>query len=286
MLRLIDHLHAQGLSNRDARHALAQGKITLNGLPTADPSRDVSGFCVAYSPSARRVIVGRDPVILWHDAALAVLHKPAGMLAVDAPGRRKEVNVVGWAAQVLGGAYPVHRLDEETSGLMLVALTREAQHQLKDALERHAVARRYMALVRHVFAAQPQTYDSVLVRNRGDGKRGTGAPEQAGKRAITHVRLLAPLARDASLVEAQLETGRTHQVRIHLAEAGYPILGDWLYASQATARASRRLALHAWFLGFAHPLTGEAMQFEAPLADDLERLRRTLAQPRLTRWRR
>lgn len=285
MLRLIDHLYAQGLSKRQARHALAAGKITLDGVPTADAVRDVSGHAVAYRPASRRVVVGRDPVVLWHDAEVAVVHKPAGMLAVDAPGRRKETNIVGWTRRIFGAAWPVHRLDEATSGLMLVALTSEVQLHLKDALARHAVTRRYLALVRHVFDAGAQTFDSILVRNRGDGKRGTRPGDRSGKRAITHVRLLQPLARDASLVEAQLATGRTHQVRIHLAEAGFPILGDTLYAAQATARASRRLALHAWFLAFAHPRTGAMLQFAAPLADDLERLRRALSVPHVARWR-
>jgi 23S rRNA pseudouridine1911/1915/1917 synthase len=277
MLRLIDHLHAQGLSNRTARHALEHGKITLDGMPTADASRDVTGYTVRYQPSAPRISVGRDPTVVWYDSELAVVNKPAHMLAVDAPGRRRETNIVGWAAQLWGAAYPVHRLDEQTSGLMLVARTRRAQLYLKDDLQRHAVLRRYLAIVRHIFGAQPQHYDSVFVRNRGDGRRGSGDAEAAGKRAITKVRLVQALERDASVVEAQLQTGRTHQVRIHLAEAGFPILGDWLYAPQGTARSSARLALHAWHLAFVHPATGESMQFRAPLPDDLERLRRKLA---------
>jgi RluA family pseudouridine synthase len=284
-MRLIDQLHAQGLSNRDARHALSHGKITLNGVPTADAARDISGYTLGYNPAGRRVIVGRDPVILWHDQHLAVIYKPAGVLAVDAPGRRKETNIVGWASKIFGAAHPVHRLDEETSGLMLVALSEQGQFRLKADLERHAITRRYLAICRHPFPAEPQTFASNLVRNRGDGKRGSRAGDPAGKHAITHVRLVESLSRDASLVEAQLETGRTHQVRIHLSEAGFPILGDWLYGSQATDRASRRLALHAWLLAFEHPFDATPMQFQAPLADDLEQLRRRLNQPRQERWR-
>jgi 23S rRNA-/tRNA-specific pseudouridylate synthase len=141
------------------------------------------------------------------------------------------------------------------------------------------------------------TMRSMLVRDRGDGKRGSRDNHEAGaddddgdfdgradaaqgKLAVTHLSLREVLVRDASLVEARLETGRTHQVRIHLAEAGFPVLGDPLYAGPGVRRSSPRLALHAFFLSFVHPITGETHTFDVPLADDLERLRRDLAEPR------
>ena len=117
----------------------------------------------------------------------------------------------------------------------------------------------------------------MLVRNRGDGKRGTGEGDDA-KRAVTHFKVIQAL-RGATLVEATLETGRTHQVRIHLAEAGHPVLGDKLYGNQGSARRLGRVALHAAVLGFDHPSTQLKMRFDVPLADDMEKLRRELTRP-------
>ena len=294
-MRLIDCLKDQGLSNRDIERALTHGKVFLGDVPTADASRDVLPEQVSIRPNAPRVIIGRDPCVVYCDASLAVVSKPSGVLSVAAAGRRRESNIVSMMARRFGAAHPVHRLDAGTSGLMLVALTYEAQARLKDALFHHTIERRYLALVRHHFPSEMQTFESDFVRNRGDGKRGTRQPHPddvyddednvpsgaPSKHAVTQVRLCQTLQRDASLIEARLHTGRTHQVRIHLAEAGFPILGDDLYGNAGIARSSRRLALHAWFLAFKHPITGDSHEFIAPLADDLESLRRRL-QPALS----
>ncbi|HET6344801.1 MAG TPA: RluA family pseudouridine synthase [Myxococcota bacterium] len=288
MTRLIDHLRGLGLTNKQVRQALETGKICIEGVPTTDGGRDVTGLRVTYRPDAPRLVVGRDPVVLHRDAGFVVVVKPAGMLSVSAARRRREGSVTGFVRKRFGAAFPVHRLDEDTSGLMLVALDERTQLRMKEDLAARKIERRYLALVRHLYPPTPQTYESVLVRNRGDGKRGSAsddadegeAPAGKGKVAITYVRRVERLARDASLVEAALETGRTHQVRIHLSEAGFPILGDALYATQGVTRAAPRLALHAWFLGLPHPTERYDMEWTAPLADDLERLRRTLGRPR------
>ena len=285
-MRLFDYLREQGLSNRDMRLAFESGRVYLDDIPTADGGRDVTQHRVSVRPNAPRVVVGRDPVVLFHDATLAVVYKPSGLLSVPAVGRRGEHSVISFVKRIFGEGLAVHRLDEGTSGLMVVARTERMQEHLREDLARREISRRYLAIVRHTFGPSPCTFDNVLVRNRGDGKRGTlseeasGEPADAGKRAVTHVQLLETLARDASLVEAQLETGRQHQVRIHLSEAGFPVLGDDLYGgSRHIASASPRLALHAWRLAFTHPASGEPMEFVAPLADDLEKLRRALNEP-------
>lgn len=263
-MRLIDHLKALGLSNRDARAALGSGKVWVGGIPTSDAGREVEASAVELREHAPRVQVGRDPVVIWKDAHLAVIWKPSGMLSVPAP-RRSEPNVLQVCGRILGTALPVHRLDEGTSGLMMLARTSAVQLAIKDLLERHEVERRYLALVQGRLR-EPVTVRSNLVRDRGDGLRGTG--EGPGKHAVTHLR---PVSRQGpvSLLEAQLETGRTHQVRIHCAEQGCPLLGDRLYAPRGVASRGPRLALQAAVLGFVHPLEGTALRFEAPLADDL-----------------
>ena len=287
MIRLIDHLHALGMSNREARDALNSGKVYYYDAPTGDAARLIDPAKVQVRMSAKRIILGRDFVVLHKDPSLAVVWKPSGLLSIGARGRAKDPNLISLMARLYKEAHPVHRLDEGTSGLMMVALESKAQKLLKEMFFEHSIDRRYLAIVRHPFPKVEKTYDSIFYRNRGDGKRGSLSGEdsdgdepdgedQEGKHAVTHVRLLETLKHDASLVEARLETGRTHQVRIHLAEAGYPILGDGLYGGQGIARASRRIALHSTYLGFKHPITGQRMTFEAPLADDLEQLRRYL----------
>ena len=269
---LADVLRDRGLSGRSAREAAQTGKVRLGGVPSSDLGRAVDPAEVTVNLSAPRMVVGRDPFVLHRDPDLVVVVKPAGMLSVPAPGRR-DIDVVGFVGRLFGAALAVHRLDEETSGLMMVALTARAQQALKRLLEVHEVERRYQALVDGAFL-NPRTVDSVLFRNRGDGLRGSGEGRldaDDGKRAVTHFRRLEGL-RAATRIEARLETGRTHQVRIHAAESGHPILGDPLYASASIQRRSRRLALHAYRLEFRHPFGGP-LRWEIPLPDDLEALR-------------
>jgi 23S rRNA pseudouridine1911/1915/1917 synthase len=183
---------------------------------------------------------------------------------------------VGLAGRILGEAHIVHRLDEHTSGLLLVARTLAAQTALKALLEVHAVDRRYLAIVAGSAPEGERRVSSVLRRDRGDGLRGSDPEGEEGKPAVTYFQLRERLGPRYSLVEARLETGRTHQVRIHLAEQGLPLLGDPLYAPAGVARLWPRQALHAWSLAFRHPFTRQELRFEAPLADDLEQLRRRI----------
>lgn len=283
MVRLLDHLQTLGLDRRAAREALATGKVHLQGVPTADGGRLVEPSAVSYNPSRPRLTPGRDAALIYQDAHLAVVWKPSGMLAVPAP-RRKETNVLAFVGHLLGTVFPVHRIDEGTSGLMMVARTSSAQEHLKAQLEEHTVERRYLALARGNFPLSSRTVRSMLVRDRGDGKRGTLVVEEDDgdesfvrkgepREAVTTLEGLEAL-QGATLVQATLQTGRTHQVRIHLAEQRHPILGDTLYGDPHGTRVFPRLALHAAVLGFRHPVSQKVLRFEAPLADDLEGWRR------------
>lgn len=281
------HLAALGHSNSEQRALLSSGKVFLHGVPTADAGRLVDPAAVEVRPRAPKRVVGKDPVLLWRDAALAIIWKPPGLLSVPAP-RRHEHNALGFVRSLLGAALPVHRLDEGTSGLLCVALTEPAQLALKDLLERHDVERSYLALVSGQPSWVTRSVDLPLTRDRGDGLRGVWDPPAARpgqpppdappadlRPARTELRRVE-LLDHAALVEARLHTGRTHQVRLHLDHLGHPLLGDPLYANQRVAARAPRLALHAATLGFTHPLTGAALRFEAPLPDDLEQLRRAL----------
>ena len=272
MPTILQILRSKGLSNSAAKKQLKSGKIRLFGVPTADGGREVDPQNLTILENAPRMIVGRDPVILHREAGFVVTWKPADYLSVPAHNRRNEYSVISFVHRICGNAYAVHRLDEGTSGLMLVATNPETQEILKDSLEARKIHRTYLALAKgHVKMAKK--LDTMLVRNRGDGLRGSRKRSDIpGKRAITHIRPIEQHQR-TTLVEAILETGRTHQIRIHLSEWGHPILGDTLYNPKGRWDECR-LALHAWKLRFPHPKTKSSMEFIAPLADDLEKIRR------------
>ncbi|HZT83735.1 MAG TPA: RluA family pseudouridine synthase, partial [Gemmataceae bacterium] len=179
----------------------------------------------------------------------------------------------------------VHRLDKETSGLVVFARTVAAERGLGKQFHAHTVTRRYLAVVPG--SVRPQRIATWLVRDRGDGRRGSG-PEGQGKEAITHVDVIERLP-GCTLLLCRLETGRTHQIRIHLAELGHPVCGEKVYGRglgegpRTDASGAPRLALHAAELGFVHPATGQEMRWAMPLPPDLEafvaRLRGGTARP-------
>lgn len=167
---------------------------------------------------------------------------------------------------------PVHRLDRETSGLMVFALTPPAERSLVEQFREHSIDRAYLAVV--LGSIESQTIDSHIARDRGDGKRGSVTDQRLGQHAVTHVTLIEQLP-GCTLVECRLETGRTHQIRIHLSESGHPVCGDKEYRGPFGHRpfvdrsAAPRLALHAAELGFDHPITHEPMSFQTRLPRDL-----------------
>src|SRR5262245_12478520 len=169
----------------------------------------------------------------------------------------------------------VHRLDKETSGLVVFARTVAAERHLGQQFRAHSTERRYLALVRG--RAKLGRIESFLVRDRGDGRRGSTTKPGEGQRAVTHVRVVEELG-DYTLVECRLETGRTHQVRIHLGEAGTPLCGERVYDRPPHGRplpdgsGATRLMLHAAALGFDHPATGERRRWTAPPPRDMQEL--------------
>jgi len=278
-MRLSEHLSRLGLSNTEAKKALRSGKVFFHGIPTADGGRDIQPFQVELKADAPKLTPGRDLVIVHRDEDLVVIWKPSGMLSVPAGKAGGHLNALGLTGKLIRGpALPVHRIDQSTSGLMMVARNESAQAKLKAQLEVHSVERRYIALVLGKPPAKTWTTDNHLIDNRGDGLRGSceGPPPPFAKRAKTHFVHLERIGKRVNLIEAKLETGRTHQVRIHLSEAEMPILGDPRYASGMAQRMGPRLCLHAVVLGIVHPTTGEKLRFTSPLPDDMEKLRRGL----------
>jgi 23S rRNA pseudouridine1911/1915/1917 synthase len=167
---------------------------------------------------------------------------------------------------------PVHRIDRETSGLMVFARTVEAERRLGLQFRAHALHRVYLAVA--LGDVKAGTIESNLVPDRGDGRRGSTHNPKLGKRSVTHIKPLERLG-DYTLIECRLETGRTHQIRIHLSESGHPLCGDKVYRGPfpgppiPDTSGAPRVALHAAELGFEHPITGERLSFTMPLPRDL-----------------
>ncbi|MBA4065016.1 MAG: RluA family pseudouridine synthase [Isosphaera sp.] len=234
----------------------------------------------AFTPSPPHPLT---PSLVYQDDAVVVADKPAGLTTMRHADEAAEFGERGrkFLPKTLADLLPgllgspnrpviaVHRIDRDTSGLVVFARTRAAADHLAAQFRKHAVDRRYLALTRGVPPAG--RIESLFVRDRGDGRRGTHRIGSAAgaKRAVTHVKVLEELGAFA-LVECRLETGRTHQVRIHLGEAGAPLCGEAVYdrpvngKPAADGSGAARPMLHAARLGFAHPETGDAMGWDAP----------------------
>jgi len=230
--------------------------------------------------------------IVFEDEHLIVIDKPAGMVVHPAAGNADGTLVnallhhcAGRLSGIGGVARPgiVHRIDKDTSGLIVAAKTDVAHEGLSAQFARHSVDRRYLAIVAGVPGSASGSVDAPLARSSANRKKIAVVAAGRGKRAVTHYRLLTPLS-DAALVECRLETGRTHQVRVHMASIGHPLLGDPVYGR---ARAGHRellkrlgfarQALHAAALGFVHPVSKQNLSFKSAVPSDMQELFRALS---------
>ena len=232
-------------------------------------------------------------VVRHLDEHVVVVEKPSGVNTVRHPAElewseeRRELDptledLTQWAvahqlgrpARDLPRLRIVHRLDKETSGLVVFARSVLAERELGIQFRKHTVVRRYLVVVPGFLSAR--TIRSNLVEDRGDGRRGSTQLPGVGKEAVTHVAVEERLP-GYTLLSCRLETGRTHQIRIHLSEAGHPVCGDRVYVKRPNGEVfddrseAPRLALHATELGFAHPATGERLHWSMPLPGDLQK---------------
>jgi 23S rRNA pseudouridine1911/1915/1917 synthase len=305
---------AAHLSRSRLARLIAEGAVALAGVPVTDAKArvaagEVYAVTVAEAADVETAAEAIPLRVIHEDEDLAVIDKPAGMVVHPAPGSPAGtlVNALlhhfgGQLSGVGGEKRPgiVHRIDKDTSGLLVVAKSDAAHHGLAAQFEAHEVERLYRAVCHGVpDAGEPRLRGvkgvsveagGVICITSGLDRHRTDRQRQAvvfgrGRRAVTRLRVVDAFAGQAALLDCWLETGRTHQIRVHLAHAGHGLLGDPVYGGrrkvtakvlgEAAAEAANgfpRQALHAGVLGFVHPVSGEPMRFEAPLPGDMERL--------------
>jgi len=274
------------LPRRAAREAVRAGRVDVAGVTHSEPGLDVplESPLTFHPDRPARYRVRTSLSVLHEDGDCIVVDKPAGLLTMPTAEREKDT-LMSRVSAYLQHRYRrrpyvgvVHRLDKETSGALVFARSREALRSLQELFKRHAIEREYVALVQGGLPRAGE-FRADLVRDRGDRRRGVARPGEKGLRAVTRYRTLELLP-GASLASVRLETGCTHQIRVHFAAAGHPVLGDLVYGLPGARPAvdTPRQMLHARTLGFEHPRTGEAVRCEAPLPEDfveaLEALRR------------
>jgi 23S rRNA pseudouridine1911/1915/1917 synthase len=272
---------------------IEEGHVRLNRAVVTKPSSRVEEgheVEVAFPPPAPTTAAAQDVPItfLFEDDDIAVIDKPAGLVVHPAAGHADGtlVNALLFHVRDLSGIGGelrpgiVHRLDKDTSGVMVVAKHDDAHRKLTAAWGTDAVRKEYLALVYGTPSQAGGTIDAPIARDPRDRKRM--AIVRDGRRAVTDYQVVEPL-RYVSLVRCRLHTGRTHQIRVHLKHLGHPIVGDPVYSgpqwrgipdkkAQKALASMERQALHAASIAFTHPRTGEAMRFEAPLPADLAEL--------------
>jgi 23S rRNA pseudouridine1911/1915/1917 synthase len=281
-------------------------RVRIGAELCLDPARrlkegDVIHFLERPLPPPRQP---EQVTIRFLDAHVVVVEKPPGVSSVRHPSERAWTSqrkalsptledivpklIVSREGRVQKGPCPrlrvVHRIDKETSGLIVFARTVAAESALGKQFRDHSVTRRYLAVIPGFLP--PQSIVSHLIRDRGDGRRGSTTHVALGKEAITHLEVMERLPAH-TLLSCRLETGRTHQIRIHLAERGHPLCGEKVYnrklgqTDTPDSSGAPRLALHAAELGFIHPITGKNMFWTMPLPPDLvQLLSRLQGQPK------
>jgi 23S rRNA pseudouridine1911/1915/1917 synthase len=292
----------QGLSRARVKALIEAGRLSRDGLPLRDPSAAVrpgAAYALDVPPPrpATPEAQAMPLAVLFEDADLIVIDKPAGLVVHPAPGNPDGTLVnalIAHCGDSLGGIGGerrpgiVHRLDKDTSGVMVAAKTQAAHEALSRLFaRREGLERRYLAVAWGLPPAAG-TIEAPIGRDPAERKR-MAVVRQGGKPAVTRFRRIEAFGVTAALLECELATGRTHQIRVHLAHLGHPLLGDPVYLRRLPAPARAlpeparralagfpRQALHAASLGFAHPRTGTPLRFEAPLPADLAGLCATL----------
>ena len=285
----------ESFSRSQIKYAIEEGDVTVNGKEPKVSQHLKTGDVVEFhlEPAIDALAVPQDiPLnIVYEDASIVVINKPAGMVVHPAPGNPDKtlVNALLFHCHDLSGIGGVlrpgivHRLDKETSGLIVAAKSDEAHRNLSTQFEKHEVYKKYVALVWGNVKGQSGEILLPVGRHPVDRKK-MSTKSRRGKDALTLWKVRERFG-VATLLDVEIKTGRTHQIRVHLTERGYPLIGDMVYgipsklqtikdaALKAQIKSFHRQALHAAQLSFQHPQTGERVVFTAPLPQDMENLR-------------
>jgi 23S rRNA pseudouridine1911/1915/1917 synthase len=274
-----------GLSRTRAQAAIAAGRVTVDGKPAKASLPLVAGMRVELAPAPQaggaaprgKRDASTPPLrVVYEDAQMLVVDKPAGVVVHPAPGHAAGTLVDALLAHepsIEGGDDPtrpgiVHRLDKDTSGLLVIAKTPAAHAALAEQMRERRMVKRYLALVEGQMSVPEGVIEAPIGRDpRRRQRMAVVAVPAGGREARTRFRVLRT-AKGRSLLELQLETGRTHQIRVHLTAVHHPVVGDPVYGRPQPPQPPRQL-LHAAHLELAHPVTGEWMVFDSPLPDDL-----------------
>ena len=279
------------ITRSTAQKLITEGLVTVGGLPRKSSLKLIGGEQLLVRippPTPVETVPEKIPLdILFEDEHLVVVNKAAGMVVHPGAGTSSGTLVNALLAHVtdlsgIGGMLRpgiVHRIDKETSGILVVAKNDQAHQALAHQFKEHSIKRLYIALVYGTPATDKGRIESVIGRHPVDRKRMSGKVSR-GKAAVTHWQVLKRLP-GITLMRLRLETGRTHQIRVHLSEAGFPILGDKVYGGsgriagikdpglRSLVKQMDRQALHAKTLGFIHPATGNYLEFDTELPEDM-----------------
>ncbi|MBO6147836.1 MAG: RluA family pseudouridine synthase [Lachnospiraceae bacterium] len=269
------------LSRSRAAKLIADGKISINEERVSKPSivAEIGDEVRVELPnlSLPEILPEDIPIkVLYEDGDILVVDKPRGMVVHPAPGHYSGtlVNALLYHIKDLSGINGVlrpgivHRIDRDTTGSLLVCKNDLAHRSIAEALKEHSIYRSYRAIV-HGRIAEDGTVDAPICRSRKDRKKMAVSPD--GKRAVTHYRVIENF-RDFSYIECVLETGRTHQIRVHMSHIGHPVLGDTVYGSGKSPFATKGQMLHAMELGFKQPRTGVEIRVASPLPEDFQHI--------------
>jgi len=278
-----------GLSRRKAQDAIAAGQVDVGPLKARDAGQRIQPLdAVTYHPNRKKEVMIRLSLeAAYQDESLVVVVKPPGLLTVPTDGGTNDDSVLGrLRADLIRVRGPrayvgaLHRLDRGTSGLVAMALSRECHAKGRAAFRDHAFLRRYLALVEGAPKASSGTIDLPIADDYESGRRHIARDEdEPSRHAVTHYRVKERFPR-AALLEVELDTGRQHQIRLHLRAIGHPIVGDGVYGSKEKTSGSRPF-LHACKLAFPHPLTARPIDCESdPPKDFAEAIRRSRSASR------
>ncbi len=275
--------YKEELSRSRVQKLIENGLVTVNGKAVKSNYKLRKGDILEVEiPDPEPLEIEAEDIpldIIYEDKDVVIVNKPQGMVVHPAPGHYSGtlVNALVYHCKddlsgINGQMRPgiVHRIDKDTSGVLMIAKSDAAHNSLAQQLAVHSITRKYYAVVCGNIKEDSGTVDKPIGRSPKDRKKM--AVVQGGRRAVTHYRVLERFGGKYTLIEAQLETGRTHQIRVHMASLGHPLLGDTVYGSEKQPFKLQGQVLHAKVLGFNHPSDGRYVEFESPLPEYFEKL--------------